>query len=150
MLGKGTVERVDIVRRRNDPSPFCRIFVHMRFWPVNVPEIANWRDMLIRGDTLKVVYDEPWFWRCSASNKPKPVSNREAKPPYIVSNPEITPAPPASPIQKSGNTVSLTLDPVSATEVSVNVNIQNNLEEVEEQPETRDFAMVTHLGEEII
>ena len=72
VIGKGTVERVDIVPSKNSEStPFCRIFVHFRYWP-NSPEITSIRQRLVNGEVIKVVYDNPWFWKCSASRIPKP------------------------------------------------------------------------------
>ena len=84
LIGKGTVERVDIVRSKNtnDYQPFCRIFVHFRYWP-NTPEIMSIRQRLIDGQTIKVVYDTPWFWKCSASRVPKPEHNAPRQPPHI-------------------------------------------------------------------
>jgi hypothetical protein len=83
LFGKGTVERVDIVRDRAADSAFCRIFIHMRYWPMNRPEIAAWRQTLIDGGDLKVVYDQPWFWKCVASRTPKPVRTGRSEP-YIA------------------------------------------------------------------
>jgi len=84
ILGKGTVERVDIVTRRDDDSPFCRIFVHMRYWAVNVPEVAAFRNALQAGETRKVVYNHPWFWKCAASRTAKPATSRVSAQPYIM------------------------------------------------------------------
>ena len=83
ILGKGTVERVDIVRRRNDDSAFCRIFVHLRYWRVDDVTVAEMRNRLIAGETIKVVYDDPWFWKCSASRVPKPENTRKKSAPYM-------------------------------------------------------------------
>jgi hypothetical protein len=84
LLGKGTVERVDIVTRRDEDSPFCRIFVHMRYWPVNDQQIAAWRNTLINGGEMKVVYNHPWFWKCVASRIPKPEKKNISAQPYIM------------------------------------------------------------------
>ena len=84
ILGKGTVERVDIVTRRDEDSPFCRIFVHMRYWPVNEPQIAAWRNTLMNGGEMKVVYNHPWFWKCVASRLPKPEKKNVSAQPYIM------------------------------------------------------------------
>ena len=83
LLGRGTVERVDIVPSRgNGSEPFCRIYVHFRYWP-NTPEIMAIREKLVDGETIKVVYDTPWFWKCSASHTPKPVRETIKSRPYI-------------------------------------------------------------------
>lgn len=84
ILGKGTVERVDIVTRRDEDSPFCRIFVHMRYWPVKDQQIAAWRNTLINGGEMKVVYNHPWFWKCVASRIPKPEKKNISAQPYIM------------------------------------------------------------------
>ncbi len=83
LCGRGTVERVDIVHKQDDPSPFCRIFVHMRYWAVDNPDVAAIRDRLLAGETIKVVYDNPWFWKCSASFAPKPERTRPKEAPYV-------------------------------------------------------------------
>ena len=83
LCGRGTVERVDIVRKRDDPSPFCRIFVHMRYWATDKPEVAAIRQRLLDGETVKIVYDNPWFWKCSASHAQKPDRTRQKTAPYV-------------------------------------------------------------------
>jgi hypothetical protein len=83
LIGRGTVERVDIVSKNTDDSAqFCRIFVHFRYWP-NKPDIMAIRQRLLDGETIKVVYDTPWFWKCSASRIPKPVKTTPKTAPYI-------------------------------------------------------------------
>tara|TARA_B000000557_G_scaffold71815_1_gene56788 strand:+ start:1599 stop:2084 length:486 start_codon:yes stop_codon:yes gene_type:complete len=84
ILGKGTVERVDIVTRRDEDTPFCRIFVHMRYWPVNDQQVAAWRNTLMNGGEMKVVYNHPWFWKCVASRIPKPEKKNVSAQPYIM------------------------------------------------------------------
>jgi hypothetical protein len=93
IMGKGTVDRVDIVKRRDDNQPFCRIFVHMRYWPIDKPDIAEWRETLLRGDSIKVVHSAPWFWKCVASNLPRPESRNNASVPYVLT--DTTPSPAA-------------------------------------------------------
>ena len=90
LCGKGTVERVDIVRKKDDPSPFCRIFVHMRYWAIDNPEVAAIRQRLVDGENVKVVYDNPWFWKCSASHAPKPERTRLRKAPFVEFTGEIS------------------------------------------------------------
>ena len=85
ILGTGTVERVDIVPSRNN-DPFCKIFIHFRYWPTcseNYPIAVELRERLMNGETLNVVYDTPWFWKCSASRLPKPQRLNNKGRPYI-------------------------------------------------------------------
>jgi len=87
LIGPDTVERVDLVKGREhqgETSQFCRIFIHFRSWPIHRPEIANVRDRLLNGMTLKVVYDNPWFWKCVKSNVEKPQHNRLRSEPFIM------------------------------------------------------------------
>lgn len=82
ILGSGTVERVDIVPSRNN-DPFCKIFIHFRYWPTSEPTAVQLRQRLMNGETLNVVYDTPWFWKCSASRLPKPERQRNKEAPYV-------------------------------------------------------------------
>lgn len=86
LFGKGTVERVDLVRRRDDDSPFCRIFVHMRYWPQDNEQVMDWRKQLMEGNELKVVYKHPWFWKCVASRLAKPEKKKVSADPYIMTD----------------------------------------------------------------
>ena len=102
VIGKGTVERVDIVPSKNNEStPFCRIFVHFRYWPVT-PDIMAIRERLVNGEVIKVVYDNPWFWKCSASRIPRPERNQPKMAAFIECNGEIAPSlrPPTTPAQE--------------------------------------------------
>lgn len=83
ILGKGTVERVDLINDRNG-EPFCKIFIHLRYWPHD-EDATLIRQQLLEGETVKIVYDNPWFWKCSASRLPKPQRNTYLdKTPFFV------------------------------------------------------------------
>jgi len=97
LCGKGTVERVDIVRKKDDSSPFCRIFVHMRYWAIDKPDVAAIRQRLVDGESVKVVYDNPWFWKCSASHAPKPERTKMREAPFVEFTGEISLKPPSQP-----------------------------------------------------
>ena len=81
ILGKGTVERVDLINDRNG-DPFCKVFIHMRYWPTD-ENAVNIRSRLVDGQTVKIVYDTPWFWKCSASRLPKPQRDKPRSTPYV-------------------------------------------------------------------
>jgi hypothetical protein len=80
-FGRGTIERVDIVRNRVDPT-FCKIFVHFRYWPLDAESQAA-RTHLLDSGTIKVTYDFPKFWRCAASNVSKPERTMAKVAPYL-------------------------------------------------------------------
>jgi len=73
LVGQNTVERIDIIKSKNSnyEESFYRIFVHFYCWPNN-PDVISIRERLISGETLKIVYDNPWFWKCSVSRVSKP------------------------------------------------------------------------------
>lgn len=65
-LNLGALERIDIVNKNSDKGEmFNRVFVHFRRW--NDTENANIaRERLLNGKEIKIIYDDPWFWKISA------------------------------------------------------------------------------------
>ena len=71
-LDLGEVERVDMIRRENaNGDKFQRVFIHFVEWydttedgqpNANAIEV---RQRLLKGMEVKVVYDDPWFWKLS-------------------------------------------------------------------------------------
>ena len=71
ILGKGSVYRVDLIRKQNGDS-YQRAFVHFSNKCNNT---AYYNVMLRRlndGLDIKVVYSDNWFWKCSMSRVPVP------------------------------------------------------------------------------
>jgi hypothetical protein len=67
VLGEKCVFRVDLVRRPGAKSnEYQRAFIHFRYCPDNdnAKYILN---RLNNGETVNIVYDEPWFWKCCIS-----------------------------------------------------------------------------------
>jgi len=71
VLGPHTVDRIDIVPWRGATSGPRRAFVHMTAWP-DAPIPQGIRARLLSGKEVKIMYDDPWFWRCARSRVPKP------------------------------------------------------------------------------
>ena len=74
-LNMGTLERIDIVSKNSVKSgaekgeKSNRVFVHFRHW--NDTENANIaRERLLNGKEIKIIYDDPWFWKISAYREP--------------------------------------------------------------------------------
>ena len=77
------IERVDLISRTDqNGTPFGRAFIHLRFWP-KTEEAQSIRDRLIAGEQIKIVYDNPWYWKCGASRVPKPEFTKERAPPFV-------------------------------------------------------------------
>jgi hypothetical protein len=66
-LSLGKISRVDIKERRNEKGEtFKRVYVHFDKWFWNEDAQAA-RRKLVSGKEIKIVYDNPWFWKVSAS-----------------------------------------------------------------------------------
>jgi hypothetical protein len=81
-LDLGIIDRIDMVSRENEKGDkFQRVFVHFKKWFRN-ENADRARDMLIQGKEIKVIYDDPWFWKISA-NKSKPSNTEQRRKPQI-------------------------------------------------------------------
>ena len=69
----GRIDKIDIVERRNPSNGevYKRVFIHFQKWYQN-ERAQNARTRLIEGKDIKIVCDNPWFWRVSA-NKWRPL-----------------------------------------------------------------------------
>jgi hypothetical protein len=69
----GNIERIDTIYNNSKSSRFYRVFIHFNtlYNTKNSIKIFN---ILNNNDdaTFKVIYDNPWFWKCSKSRIPKP------------------------------------------------------------------------------
>ena len=70
-LNMGTLDRIDIVSKQSEKGEkFNRVFVHFRRW--NDTENAKTaRERLLNGKEIKIIYDDPWFWKISAYREPE-------------------------------------------------------------------------------
>ena len=72
-LGIGFIDRIDTVHKTDkNGERFCTVYIHMRNWNVRSQLARDTRQKLLDGEEIKVVYDEPWFWKCTASTIEKP------------------------------------------------------------------------------
>jgi hypothetical protein len=87
LLGK--ISRVDIIERTNEKGEkYKRVFVHFEHW-FETADAQTAKSRLIEGKEIKIVYDDPWFWKVSANKvsvitRPKQRLNLQhptAKPP---------------------------------------------------------------------
>ena len=87
LFGNDAVDRIDMVARAsNDGTKYWRVFIHFNAYPGEVG--ATVRERLDAGETVKIVYDEPWYWKCSKSRVDKPKGGRrEHQAPYIETQP---------------------------------------------------------------
>lgn len=92
-LELGEIDRVDMVKKTNDKGEkFQRVFVHFKCWS-SADQAQQVRQKLLNGDQVKIVYDEPWFWKVSMSKVARPEfdakegGEREHKPTKRVTGP---------------------------------------------------------------
>ena len=68
----GPVERIDMVAKTNvRGESYNKVFIHFKTWSRN-PQAQATRDKLLQGEEIKIVYSQPWFWKCTASRVEKP------------------------------------------------------------------------------
>ena len=82
-LGMGEIQRIDVVSKTTEKGEkFNRVFVHFKRWFSNQnADMA--RERLLNGKEIKIVYDDPWFWKVSAYREVKKDnhhSDREERP----------------------------------------------------------------------
>lgn len=73
ILGKGSVSRVDMNYMRDGLSGHYRVFVHFSNKCINNAQYDLMSSRLRNGFDVKIVYSNPWFWKCSVSRANKSV-----------------------------------------------------------------------------
>ena len=80
-LNIGAVDRIDMVPKTNERSEtYYKVFIHFKQWHKN-PMAQATRDKLLQGEEIKIVYNTPWFWKCTASRVEKPAFRDYTAPP---------------------------------------------------------------------
>ena len=83
-LELGVIERIDMVERETrDGEPYQRVFIHFKEWNGQQTQGGIVRQRLLDGEEIKIVYDEPWFWKVSASRSRRPRPRGERPRPRI-------------------------------------------------------------------
>ena len=61
---------------------YYKVFIHFKMWNnIKNPMAKATRDKLLAGEEIKIVYNAPWFWKCTASRVEKPVFRDYTAPP---------------------------------------------------------------------
>lgn len=72
----GFIERVDVVPvyGKDGKIRFKRAFVHFRenSWNMRDPQAREALERLRNGDTIRLVYEDPWWWSVSISTSERP------------------------------------------------------------------------------
>ena len=81
-LNMGEIQRIDVVSKTTEKGEkFNRVFIHFKRWFSNENSDTA-RERLLNGKEIKIIYDDPWFWKVSAYREapPRPSSNIHKKP----------------------------------------------------------------------
>ena len=71
ILGENSIERVDMVYKKQGLNQYQRVFVHFRpIFKTSVSDMMYSR--LSNGEDVKLVYQLPYFWKFTVSRVPKP------------------------------------------------------------------------------
>ena len=82
-LNMGDILRIDVVSKTTEKGEkFNRVFIHFKKWFSNENSDTA-RERLLNGKEIKIIYDDPWFWKVSAYREAnKGPLRQEAKPAY--------------------------------------------------------------------
>jgi hypothetical protein len=73
-LNIGSIGRIDMVKKQNEKGgQYVRIFIHINKW-YNTENAFIAKERLLNGKDIKIIYDDPWFWKISVYKAP-PLSN---------------------------------------------------------------------------
>jgi hypothetical protein len=92
LLDGSYVDSIDMVNKTDDKgAKFKRVYIHFRSWPTRNRQIVEVREKLLAGGEVKVMYDDPWFWKCSASKSERPGAReerarQERRAPFIIND----------------------------------------------------------------
>ena len=74
-LKMGEIDRIDVVPKQTEKGEkFNRVYVHFKRWNTD-GDVGTARQRLLNGQDIKIVYDDPWFWKISAYRPPPSRTN---------------------------------------------------------------------------
>jgi hypothetical protein len=79
-LNLGPISHIDVVPRTSERGEkYQRVFVHLHKWN-NTDEAQRARERLLTGKEIKIIYDDPWFWKVSANRSGSNAPSQNARP----------------------------------------------------------------------
>lgn len=68
-LELGEIDRIDIVSKNPEKGEkYNLVFIHIKKWFTNENALIA-QERLTNGKEIKIIYDDPWFWKVSAYRK---------------------------------------------------------------------------------
>jgi hypothetical protein len=75
-VGLGEIDHIDMVQRTaENGDKFQRVFIHFVKWGVTA-SAQRARERIMGGKEIKIIYDDPWFWKLSANRSVKNTESR--------------------------------------------------------------------------
>ena len=66
-LHLGIIQRIDMIQKKTEKGEtFSRVFIHFSKWNDSEKALQA-KERILSGKDIKVIYDEPWFWKISAN-----------------------------------------------------------------------------------
>ncbi len=73
IFGLNSIERIDLVKKTySNNKLYYTAFIHFNYWN-NSSNVQAIRNRIMNNQSFKIVYSEPWFWKCSISKAIKPL-----------------------------------------------------------------------------
>lgn len=164
-LDIGIIDHIDVIAKTGEKGEkFNRVFIHFKRWFDN-EDANNSRERLLNGKEIKVIYDDPWFWKVSAYREPAKHNNKNKKLPALNVNapvfmpkivhdlapalgPTLAPAlpriaapvPPAPPAPKTEEDLTICLAKIQ--DLRIQEDLEPELEPTEDQGLTIDYGDV--------
>ena len=64
-FGAGKISKIDLVERVNHTGEkYKRVFIHFEYW-YETPRARKAKEEILQGKEIKIMYDNPWFWKAS-------------------------------------------------------------------------------------
>lgn len=95
-LNFGFIDGVDVVpKTAENGEEFVRVFIHFTKWNYSNPDAKKFREQIVKGEQVNILYDQPkpWFWKCSLSRLSRllPREHVEAEPAPVSASAPMSP-----------------------------------------------------------
>ena len=88
-LGLGEIDHIDMILKTSENGDkFQRVFIHFKRW-YTTDDAVRARERVLGGKEIKVIYDDPWFWKISANRYTHRSSSGQASSRTPASRPRI-------------------------------------------------------------
>jgi hypothetical protein len=72
-FGAGKISKIDLIERANSAGEkYKRAFIHFEYW-YETPHARRAKEEILSGKDIKIMYDNPWFWKASMNKHETPI-----------------------------------------------------------------------------